>query len=208
MSGVLFSETMLLTIKDLRILTWLSVRVNLAHSFGEDRNIVSLYLLHDRSLGLVGNANLIKGRSFISSQSRNCRGVERKSAKLWAIFAILSVAFERIHGGPLKRNDLFLLMLFLVPPWDYKDSQWDSSLFMVLKQAHQARAMATKTPLRTAQSPSYAVSVSVVPSQSPVVVRRALKTRTDKAQVMFSQLTIAFLTCFVLEKERGWWKAV
>lgn len=44
--------------------------------------------------------------------------------------------------------------------------------------------MATQTPLRTAQSPSYAVSMSVVPSQSPVVVRRALKTRTDDVQVM------------------------
>lgn len=74
---------------------------------------------------------------------------------------------------------------------------------MVLQQANQAHAMATQTPLRTAESPSFALSVCVVPSQSPVVVRRALKTRTDKAQVMFSELSIAFLTCFVLEMVRS-----
>lgn len=56
---------------------------------------------------------------------------------------------------------------------------------MVLQQANQSRAMATKTPIRTAPSPSYAVSMSVVPSHSPVVVRRALKTRTDEVKVMF-----------------------
>lgn len=59
---------------------------------------------------------------------------------------------------------------------------------MVLQQANQAHAMATKTPLRTAESPTYAVSLSVVPSQSPVVIRRALKTRTDKTQVMVLEL--------------------
>lgn len=48
--------------------------------------------------------------------------------------------------------------------------------------------MATQTPLRTAQPPSYAVSMCVVPSQSPVVVRRALKTRTDEVQVMLLEL--------------------
>ena len=48
--------------------------------------------------------------------------------------------------------------------------------------------MATQTPLRTAQSPSYAVSMSVVSSQSPLVVRRALKTRTDEVQVMCLEL--------------------
>lgn len=56
---------------------------------------------------------------------------------------------------------------------------------MVLQQANQSRVMATKTPIRTAPSPSYAVSMSVVPSHSPVVVRRALKTRTDEVKVMF-----------------------
>ena len=59
---------------------------------------------------------------------------------------------------------------------------------MVLQQSNQSRAMATQTPLRTAKSPSYAVSMSVVPSQSPVVVRRALKTRTDDVQVMLLEL--------------------
>ena len=60
---------------------------------------------------------------------------------------------------------------------------------MVLQQqSNQSRAMATQTPLRMVQSPSYAVSMSVVPSQSPVVVRRALKTRTDDVQVMFLEL--------------------
>ena len=44
--------------------------------------------------------------------------------------------------------------------------------------------MATKAPIRSAQSPSYAVSLYVVPSHSPVVVRRAIKTRTDVEQVL------------------------
>lgn len=206
MSGVWFSETMLLNIKDLRILTWLSVRINLAHSFGEDRNIVSPYLLHDWSLG---QEKLILSKVFHSLQAKvetvvvsngKAQNYELSSPYyLWLLKEFTAVHFK---------GTIYSCWWCSWCLREKRDSQWDSPLFMVLKQAHQARAMATKTPLRSAQSPSYAVSLSVVPSRSPVVFRRALKTRTDKAQVIFSQLTIAFLTCFVLEKERGWWKAV
>lgn len=58
------------------------------------------------------------------------------------------------------------------------------------------KTMATKVPLRKAQTPSYAVSLSVVPSQSPVVVRRAIETRTDIDQVFL--LKYECLTCFLL----------
>ena len=56
---------------------------------------------------------------------------------------------------------------------------------MVLHPSSEVCAMATKTPVRTAQPPSYALSMRIVSSHSPVVVRRALKTLTDEAQVMF-----------------------
>lgn len=55
--------------------------------------------------------------------------------------------------------------------------------------------MATKAPLRSAQSPSYAFSLSVVPSQSPVIVRRAIKTRTDEAQVLWQKLGNVLRVC-------------
>lgn len=57
------------------------------------------------------------------------------------------------------------------------------------------RNMATKAPLRSAQSPSYAFSLSVVPSQSPVIVRRAIKTRTDEAQVLWQKLGNVLRVC-------------
>ena len=53
--------------------------------------------------------------------------------------------------------------------------------------------MATQAPLRSAQSPSYAVSLSVVPSHSPVVVRRAIKTPTDAEQVLLLKFGIFYV---------------
>ena len=68
---------------------------------------------------------------------------------------------------------------------------------MVLRRSNQPRTMATKAPIRSAESPSYAVSLCVVSSHSPVVVRRAIKTPTDATQViLFSvfALEVARLT--------------
>lgn len=63
---------------------------------------------------------------------------------------------------------------------------WDLSgaILMVLNRPPNLQNMTTKAPLRTAQSPSYAVSLSVVPSHSPVVVRRAMKIQADDEQVL------------------------
>ena len=55
---------------------------------------------------------------------------------------------------------------------------------MVLNRPPNLQNMTTKAPLRTAQSPSYAVSLSVVPCHSPVVVRRAMKIQADDEQVL------------------------
>lgn len=55
---------------------------------------------------------------------------------------------------------------------------------MVLNSLAHLQNMTTKAPLRTAQSPSYAVSLSVISSHSPVVVRRAIQTQADDEQVL------------------------
>lgn len=66
--------------------------------------------------------------------------------------------------------------------------------FMVLQRANHLRTiMATQAPVRSAQSPSYAVSLSVVPSHSPVVVRRAIKTPTDAEQVLLLKFGIFYV---------------
>ena len=69
---------------------------------------------------------------------------------------------------------------------------------MVFNRLPHLRNMTTKAPLRTAQSPSYAVSLSVIPSHSPLVVRRAIKTRTDHEQVDIQ--SIEYLTCLSLKQ--------
>lgn len=180
------------------ILTWLSAGINLAHS---------AWRVEERCFALRTSVTI--SRSESNAPKVGHRFASQDETALVLNWKVLNYVLflpcdpwpltERIQGDSFGGSKTLLVCSPLL-------RDWRSSSFMVVHQSNEACAMATKTPVRTAQPPNYALSMCVVPSHSPVVVRRALKTRTDEAQVMFVELKKSHIfNVFPPEMARGCW---